>query len=75
MFSDDSLVLRWRGVGSRLALTLVFSELQPETLLCVRNPIHGGQWNCELAIAKSANSNGGNLTNPFHHPKIAPWHF
>ena len=52
----------------------MFGELEPETLLCVSNPLHGGQRNLELAIAKGADSNGGNLTNPFHHPKIAFWH-
>jgi len=58
-----------------LALALVFGELHPQTFLRVRNPVHGGQRKLEFSIAKSANSNGGNLTDPFHHPKIAFWHF
>jgi hypothetical protein len=31
----------------------VFGELDPETLLRVRNPLHGTQGHFELAIAKS----------------------
>jgi hypothetical protein len=65
-----------RGIcRSHLALALVLGELQPEALLGVRNPVHGGQRSFEFSIAKGANSNGGNLTDPFHHPKIAFWHF
>jgi hypothetical protein len=36
-----------------------------------RNPLHGGQRNFKFAIAKSADSNGENLTEPFRHPKMA----
>jgi hypothetical protein len=49
----------------------VFGELKPETLLCVRNPLHSRHRDLELAIANGADSNGGNLTKPFHHSKIA----
>ena len=31
--------------------------------------------NFEFSIAKGAHSSRGNLTDPFHHPKIAFWHF
>jgi hypothetical protein len=59
---------------SDLALALVLGELQPKTLLGVRNPLHGGQGNLEFPTANSADSNGGNLTDPFHHSKIAFLH-
>jgi hypothetical protein len=49
----------------------VFSELESETFLCIRNPLHGGQRHLELAIADGADSNGGDLTEPFDHSKIA----
>ena len=52
----------------------MLGELNSKTLLCVRNPLHGGQWNLKLAIAKSADSNGGNGAQPFDNPKIAFWH-
>jgi hypothetical protein len=49
----------------------VFSKLEPETLSCVRNLLHGGRRNLELAIAEGADANGGNLTQPLQHSKIA----
>jgi hypothetical protein len=54
-----------------VALAFVFGKLNPETLLCVRNPVHGGRRNLELAIAEGADANGGNLTQPLQHSKIA----
>lgn len=39
-------------IPSRLAF--VFAELGSETLLCVRNSLHGAQWNLELAISQGA---------------------
>jgi hypothetical protein len=62
--------LTLRGAGL-VALAFVFGKLEPETLLCVRNPLHQGQRNFELAIADGANSNGGHLTQPLQHSKIA----
>lgn len=57
-----------------IALTFVFGKLDSETLLCVRNPLHGGQRNLELSIAQSADANSGNLTEPFDDSKIAFQH-
>ena len=54
-----------------IRLALVFGELEPETLLCVRNSLHRSQRNLELAIAEGTDSNGGNLTKPLDSSKIA----
>jgi hypothetical protein len=56
-----------------VALAFVFGELKPETLLCVRNPLHGER-NLELAIANGADCNGRNLTKPFDDSEVAFWH-
>jgi len=50
---------------------LVFSELDPETLLRVGNPLHRTQGHFELPIAKSTDSDGGGGAHPFDHPKTA----
>lgn len=55
----------------RAGLALVRSELEPETLLCIRDPLHGVQWDLEFAIAKRADPNGRNGPQPFGDPQIA----
>jgi hypothetical protein len=52
----------------------VFGKLDSETLLCVRDPLHGGERNLELSIAESADPDGRNGAQPFGDPKIAFWH-
>jgi hypothetical protein len=53
-----------------LTLALVLSKLDPETLLCVRNPLHCVHGNLELTIAKSADADSRDSAQPFEHPKI-----
>ncbi len=62
-----------RALAGILALAFVFGELDPETLLRVRNPLHGTQGHFELAIAKSTDADGGDGPHPFDHSKIAFW--
>jgi hypothetical protein len=59
------------GLAGVLVFALVFSELDPETLLRVGDPLHGGHGNLELPIAKSADSDSGDRAHPFDHSKIA----
>ena len=61
----------WTNAQMLIALAFVLGELESETLLCVRNPLHGARRNLKLAIAKGADSYGGHLTTPFDHPKAA----
>jgi hypothetical protein len=68
MYTCTRLTLRRAGL---VALAFVFGKLNPETLLCVRNPLHRGQRNFELAIADSADSDGWYLTQPLQHSEIA----
>jgi hypothetical protein len=57
-----------------LALAFVRGKLKPKSFLRVRNPLHGGHRNLELAIAKGADSNCRDRPKPFGHPKITLWH-
>jgi hypothetical protein len=62
------------GLAGILALAFVGGKLKPKSLLRVRDPLHSGHGNFELAIAKSAGSNCGDRPKPFGHPKITLWH-
>lgn len=75
MQREDLSVPRRCICRRRLALALVLSELYPQAFLGVRNSLHGGHRNLEFPIANSANSDSGNLTDPFNHPQTAFWHF
>ena len=59
------------GSSGWIGLARVFGKLLAKTLLRVRNPFQGGYGNAELAVAKSADSNGGNCAKPFEDPEIA----
>jgi hypothetical protein len=65
--SDDRL-------AAILALALVLAELDPETFLRVRNSLHGGHGNFELAITKGADSDGWDSAHPFDYPEITLCH-
>jgi len=52
----------------------MLGKLNPKALLRVCNSPEGGHRSFELTIARSADSNYGNLTEPFEHPKIALLH-
>jgi len=47
------------GLAGVLMLAFVLGKLEPETFLCVRNPLNGGQGYIELAITKGAYSELG----------------
>jgi hypothetical protein len=44
------------GLAGVLMLAFVLDKLEPETFLCVPNPLNGGQGYTELEITKSAYS-------------------
>ena len=62
------------GLAAIFAPAPVLGKLDPEALLRVGNPPEGGHWSFELTIARSADRNGGDLTKPFEHAKIALLH-
>jgi hypothetical protein len=71
LFSLAPLTARdWR----LLTFAFVRGELEPKSFLRVRNSVHDGHRNIELAIAKSADSDCGDRPKPFHYPKITRWH-
>jgi hypothetical protein len=55
-------------------VALVLSELYPETLLRIRNSLHGRCGNLELETAKSADSDGWDSAHPYDHPEITLCH-
>ena len=57
-----------------LRLAFVFSELNPETLLRVRNSLHGRCGNLELRTAKGADSDSWDSAHPFDHPEVTLCH-
>jgi hypothetical protein len=61
--------ISWRGADLTFTLAVVPGELKPESLLRIRNPLHGG-YGLELAIAKSADPDSWDCTEPFNCPKI-----
>ena len=62
--------ISWRGAYLTFTLAVVPGELKPESLLCIRNPLHGGYGHLELAIAKSADPDSWDCAEPFDYPKI-----
>ena len=48
----------------------MFSKLDPETLLRVYHLPESGHWNHKLTLAKRADSDGRDRTQPFGHSKI-----
>ena len=72
-----SIVTNWQVLRRRLSvdvLALVPGKLNFKTFLRVRNPFQGGHRSFALTIAKSADSDCGNLTKPSEHPEIALLH-
>jgi hypothetical protein len=57
-----------------LWLALVFSELDPETLLRVCNSLQGSQRNLELSVAESADSDCGGRAEPLDDSKVTFFH-
>jgi hypothetical protein len=53
---------------------LVFGELDSETFLRVSNPLQRSQRGRKLRIAKSADADSGDRTQPFDYSKIALRH-
>jgi hypothetical protein len=57
------------GQPPLLFFALMLIKLKLERLLRVRNPLDGGHRNLELTIAKSADSDSGDGSEPLEHPK------
>jgi hypothetical protein len=62
--SPERVLEAQRLISSR-RFAIVFGELDPETLLRVGDPLHGGHGHLELPIAKSADSDSGDRAHPF----------
>lgn len=60
-------------VYSSFALVLI--KLNLESRLRIRNPLDGGQRDLELKIAKSADADRRDGSEPFEHPKSPLFHF
>jgi hypothetical protein len=62
------------GLAAILAFTLMLGELDPKTLLRVRNSLHCRCGNLELRTAKGADSDGWDSAHPLDHPEITLCH-
>ncbi len=57
-----------------LFFALMLIKLKLEGLLRIRNPLYGGHGDLELTIAKSADSDRRDGSEPFEHPKSPLFH-
>jgi hypothetical protein len=57
--------ISWCGAYLTSTLAIMPGKLKPESLLRIRNLLHGGYGHLELAIAKSADPDSWDCTEPF----------